>query len=260
MASVAVVWPWCMGVLAFLWLLVLPPSDGFLFFALPSRATTSKWRDPRPLSTRVWLSQQPEESSSLPPVMNIHHTALKTRNITNAIQFYSLLGFSVQHKFRAGPARAAWLQLASSPSSRLEVIEVPGYMLQEEPGMRKRALDLMKRPELLGFNHLALDVTDQVKCGNSTSNTTTGTFADGTLLGYMKDLNATSWQRFNRTLRVALQPKQQLIGNEVYELGFIYDADGCLVEFLHKQSQLSQDIDSGWDPWDGSGFVGGISS
>lgn len=32
----------------------------------------------------------------------IHHSALKTRNITTAMQFYSLLGFSVQHKFRAG--------------------------------------------------------------------------------------------------------------------------------------------------------------
>ena len=31
-----------------------------------------------------------------------HHVALKTRNITNAIQFYSMFGFEVHHKFRAG--------------------------------------------------------------------------------------------------------------------------------------------------------------
>ncbi len=73
-------------------------------------------------------------------------------------------------------------------------------------------------------------------------------------------LNSTSWDRFGKTLNIALEPQQQLIGNEVYELGFIYDADGCLVEFLHKQTELSQKIDSGWEPWDGTGFVGKLTS
>eukprot|EP00956_Cyclotella_meneghiniana_P024794 scaffold50417_cov68-Cyclotella_meneghiniana.AAC.1 len=38
-----------------------------------------------------------------------HHIALKTRNIENAIKFYSLLGFHVETKFISGPAKCAWL-------------------------------------------------------------------------------------------------------------------------------------------------------
>mmetsp|Transcript_14033 Transcript_14033/g.18290 ORF Transcript_14033/g.18290 Transcript_14033/m.18290 type:complete len:130 (+) Transcript_14033:618-1007(+) len=127
-------------------------------------------------------------------------------------------------------------------------------MLQEEPGTRKRALDLMKRPEFLGWNHVALDVTDQVVSMNEQDPN------NGTLYGYMQLLNATSWDTFGRTLPVALEPQQKMIGNEVYELGFLYDADGCLIELLHKQAELSQQINSGWEPWDGTGFVGGLPS
>ena len=98
-----------------------------------------------------------------------HHTAVKTRNIENAIKFYSLLGFEVETKFVAGPARAAWLLHESSTSdqptsnnsqSRIELIEVPSYMLNEPEGKQKRAIDLTRREELLGLNHLALDVTN----------------------------------------------------------------------------------------------------
>lgn len=91
----------------------------------------------------------------------IHHTAVKTRNITVAIQFYSLLGFEVEARFRTGPARAAWLTQASN--SRLELIEVPSYLLDEPEGMKRRALNLVERQELLGWNHLALDVTEPLR-------------------------------------------------------------------------------------------------
>ncbi len=53
-----------------------------------------------------------------------------------------------------------------------------------------------------------------------------------------------------------MPPKQQIIGRQVYELAFLYDADGCLIELLHLQNELPQQLDSGWDPWDGTGFVG----
>lgn len=71
----------------------------------------------------------------------------------------------------------------------------------------------------------------------------------------MQDLNSTSFEHFGKSLRVAVKPRQQIIGGSVYELGFIYDADGALVEFLHKQTDLEQDVDSGWEVWDGKGFV-----
>ena len=186
----------------------------------------------------------------------IHHTAVKTRNITTAIQFYSLLGFSLNCKFRAGPARAAWLEsLPNSPISnhstcRLEIIEVPPYMLNEQNGTRKRAIDLMERPEFLGHNHLALDVTNQIGTRFNNSNVT------ARLQIWMDNLNEKSVKDFGKKLRVALAPRQQLIGRTVYELAFVYDADGALVELLYKQGELAQDVQSGWEPWDGKGFIG----
>ena len=36
---------------------------------------------------------------------------------------------------------------------------------------------------------------------------------------------------------------------------FIYDADGALLELIRKQGDLPNDVESGWEPWDGTGFV-----
>jgi catechol 2,3-dioxygenase-like lactoylglutathione lyase family enzyme len=213
----------------------------------------------RPCSPRCRLSQfQMAESNnneprSLPSSLYIHHAALKTRNITTAIQFYTLLGFSVSCKFRAGPARAAWLEFplqepnySNHHTCRLEIIEVPSYMLNEQEGTRKRAIDLMERQDFLGHNHLALDVTNQIENWNATRS----------LQVWMDDLNDKSMEVSGKKLRIALAPRQQLIGSAVYELAFLYDADGSLVELLYKQSALEQEIQSGWEPWDGKGFTG----
>jgi catechol 2,3-dioxygenase-like lactoylglutathione lyase family enzyme len=240
-------------------------------------------------SSDLPLSQQPQ----LPPVyLQIHHTALKTRNITNAIAFYSLLGYQVASKFRAGPARAAFLELpqgntaavSAASVSRLELLEVPAYMLPS-PGVR--APNLMDQPTALGYNHVALDVTFQIQqmqvmqqehdekeldsttrnttastSSASTSTTSTSTTTSSTvnvsLADWMSRLNTTSVELFGKTLRVALEPQQQIIGRNVYELAFLFDADGCLVELLNLQSvlPLTVNVQSGWEPWDGTGFIG----
>jgi catechol 2,3-dioxygenase-like lactoylglutathione lyase family enzyme len=235
-------------------------------------------------SSDLPLSQQPQ----LPPVyLQIHHTALKTRNITNAIAFYSLLGYQVASKFRAGPARAAFLELpqgntaavSAASVSRLELLEVPAYMLPS-PGVR--APNLMDQPTALGYNHVALDVTfqiqqmqvmqqehDEKELDSTTRNTTASTSSASTstttsstvnvsLADWMSRLNTTSVELFGKTLRVALEPQQQIIGRNVYELAFLFDADGCLVELLNLQSvlPLTVNVQSGWEPWDGTGFIG----
>jgi len=128
-----------------------------------------------------------------------HHAAMKTRNITVAIQFYSLLGFQVETKFWAGPARAAWM------------------------GTKRRAMNFMERQELLGWNHLALDATHAMQEKGYSQ-----------LADWIQDLNATSLASFGKSLRVTLEPRQQIIGDSVYELAFLYDADGALVEFVHN--------------------------
>ncbi|CAB9513946.1 glyoxalase bleomycin resistance protein dioxygenase [Seminavis robusta] len=159
------------------------------------------------------------------------------------MDFYSLLGFQVSTQFRAGPAKAAWLeQQPGITGCRLELIEVPEYVLQEPEGMKRRAVDLMAQQQLLGHNHMALDVTAQIQQQQQSSN--------HNLTTWLEALNQTSLQRWNRTLRIALPPQQQMIGQGVYELAFLYDADGALVELLHKQTQLEQTVDSGWQPWE----------
>eukprot|EP00980_Cylindrotheca_fusiformis_P028309 scaffold22591_cov125-Cylindrotheca_fusiformis.AAC.5 len=177
----------------------------------------------------------------------IHHTAIKTRNITVAMQFYGLLGFEPKTKFRAGPARAAWLeqQCGSPTGAILELIEVPSHMLNEPEGMKARAIDLSQRQSLLGLNHFALDVSTSVKENEMSS-----------LAEWLDFLNEKSVKQFGKNLRIALEPQQQLIGRGVYELAFLYDADGALVELLNKKKDLPQEIDSGWEPWDGKGFSG----
>ena len=125
------------------------------------------------------------ETSQAPNSLYLHHTAIKTRNIETAIKFYSLFGFEIEHKFRAGPARAAWLTNSyftndddeevddeginkemikgqNDVASRIELIEVPAYMLNEKENTIKRAIDLVQNESLLGLNHYALDVTSYI--------------------------------------------------------------------------------------------------
>jgi hypothetical protein len=73
----------------------------------------------------------------------------------------------------------------------------------------------------------------------------------------MQTLNATSVEKFGIGLRVALEPRQQIIGKSVFELAFLFDADGALIEFVNKQSNVEQEMSSGWEVlvWDGKGFV-----
>ena len=265
-----------------------------------SRRRLQQQLDSSPLQPTTTVAANSSSSSSLlnssPPAMSTaiqsHHVAVKTRNIEVAIQFYSLLGFHVETKFVAGPARAAWL-LHGNPNdnddddddssttikSRIELIEVPDYMLNEPEGMIKRALDLTKREELLGLNHFCLDVTRNciipqptpTNCGddslisniNDAATTTTKTTSSDSssscslynLQEWLDDLNNLSIATFGKSLRIALQPTKRIIGRDVYEMAFIYDADGTLVELLNWSGRLEQKVGSGWEPWNGEGFV-----
>lgn len=131
-------------------------------------------------------------------------------------------------------------------------------MLNEPEGMQKRAINLSKREELLGLNHFALDVTNNIPRPNNDD----GASADGTacalyqLQEWLDDLNALSIDKFGKSLRVALSPTKRIIGRDVYEMAFLYDADGALVELLNHSGRLKQEMTmDGWEPWDGQGFV-----
>jgi hypothetical protein len=114
----------------------------------------------------------------------------------------------------------------------------------------------MQHQDVLGYNHVALDVTLQIQqLQQSHSQSLLG--SNATLADWVSQLNASSVERFGKSLRVALEPRQQMIGRGVYELAFLYDADGCLVELLRCTGGLPQNLQSGWEPWNGEGFVGG---
>jgi catechol 2,3-dioxygenase-like lactoylglutathione lyase family enzyme len=209
------------------------------------------------------FDEEVESTDNNDVVGYIHHTAMKTRNITLAIEFYSLLGFEPTAKFKAGPAKAAWMMTKTLPKSRIELIEVPSYLLNEPEGMKRRALDLFKFQEYLGMNHLALDVTNSIQNSNLTNTNVNDTNnnkdkdkdnINNLLLSvWMESLNEKSLKQFQKSLRVALEAEQFMVGNIVYERAFIYDADGSLIELLRKATELPQYIDplSGWNNYDG---------
>ena len=151
-------------------------------------------------------------------------------------------------------------------------------MLNEPEGMKRRALDLTKREELLGLNHFCLDVTncivrpedkqsggggdaslisniDTVTTKTTSVNNNSSSCSLYNLQEWLDDLNQLSIETFGKSLRIALHPTKRIIGRDVYEMAFIYDADGTLVELLKWSNRLEQVVGSGWEPWDGEGFV-----
>jgi len=188
-----------------------------------------------------------------------HHTAIRTGDIENAMKFYSLLGFEVEAKFRAGPARAAWLSCdmtgfskdGSRCMARLELIEVPSYMLHEEK-QKNRAIDLLQKETLLGLNHVAFDVTELIRYEQTLQENPEVIYS---LQDWLDKVDIKSQERFGKSLRVALPPWLQNIGRDIYEMAFLYDADGSLVELLRWTKTLDQDMESGWEPWDGKDFL-----
>lgn len=213
----------------------------------PSSATAEKEsHTPTVEEDREEVSASSDESESVPErptpslpsngvSVALHHTAIRTRDIEAAMSFYSLLGFQETCKFRAGPAKACWLSLPEG-GARLELIEVPRH-LWREPNGRPRAPDLMSQSTVLGLNHVALDVTLQIQSAGMLS-----------LGEWLTALVEKSWEEFEKVPRVALEPEERIIGQSVFEVAFIYDADGSLVELLHEKSQLKQPMSSGWEP------------
>jgi hypothetical protein len=56
-------------------------------------------------------------------------------------------------------------------------------------------------------------------------------------------------------LRVAMEPKQIIVGQDVYEMAFIYEPDGALIELLSFQTRLQSKIEyDGWEPWKETSF------
>lgn len=144
----------------------------------------------------------------------MHHASIRTADIHRAIAFYELLGFTVQERFTAGMTLACWLE---GLGGRIELIQIP----QPRP-----APDAFGDEHYVGYYHLSFDLTDRTS----------------DLPSWLAALRAhfeTAAQERSEALqplRVLLEPTQQMIGDCVYEVAFIADADGLPLEFMRMMS------------------------
>ena len=129
----------------------------------------------------------------------LHHISIRTADIHRAIAFYEKLGFTVKERFTTGYTLACWLE---GLQGRIELIQIP------EP---KPAPDAFGDEHYVGYYHISFDLTE-----------------------ITEDL--TSWlEKFkqdNESLQVLLEPKQQMIGDRIYEVMFIADPDGLPIELI----------------------------
>lgn len=140
----------------------------------------------------------------------LHHTSIRTANIHRAIAFYEKLGFSVCERFNAGITLACWLE---GLGGRIELIQIP------EP---KPAPDAFGDEHYVGYYHLSFDITNSSTDLPSWLESLRQSFAEA---------SSQNPEQFH-PLKVLLEPTQQIIGEQVYEVAFIADTDGLPLEFL----------------------------
>lgn len=148
----------------------------------------------------------------------MHHASIRTANIHRAIAFYEQLGFTVCERFTAGITLACWME---GLNGRIELLQVP------EP---RPAADAFSDEHYTGYYHLSFDLTEQVNSLPEWLSQLEQQFAE-----------ATQVQSQCPPLTILLKPTQQMIGNHVYEVAFIADADGLPLEFLRRMGQVQAD-------------------
>lgn len=145
----------------------------------------------------------------------MHHASIRTANIYRAIAFYEQLGFQVCERFTAGITLACWME---GLGGRIELLQVP----QPRP-----AADAFSDEHYTGYYHLSFDLTEMID----------------DLPDWLDRLKV----KFNQAardsdqlqpLQVLLEPTQQIIGDRVYEVTFIADADGLPLEFIRVMAKI----------------------
>ena len=147
----------------------------------------------------------------------MHHASIRTANIHRAIAFYEQLGFTVCERFTTGYTLACWME---GLGGRIELIQIP------EP---KPAPDAFADEHYVGYYHLSFDVTEMTADLRS-------------WLASVKELMALaseSQPEQLQPLKVLLEPTQQQIGDRIWEVAFIADADGLPLEFIRLLAKLN---------------------
>lgn len=145
----------------------------------------------------------------------MHHASIRTANIFRAIAFYEQLGFVVCERFTTGYTLACWME---GLGGRIELIQIP----QPKP-----AADPFGDEHYVGYYHLSFDLTQ----------------ATADLPTWLEEVKArfASAQQAQpdeiQPLKILLEPEQQMIGDRVYEVAFLADADGLPLEFIRILGQ-----------------------
>jgi catechol-2,3-dioxygenase len=145
----------------------------------------------------------------------MHHASIRTANIHHAIAFYEQLGFQVCERFTAGITLACWME---GLGGRIELIQVP----QPRP-----AADAFEDEHYTGYYHLSFDLTDRVNDLPQWLDRLKAQFSEAS-----RDSDQI------QPLKVLLEPVQQIIGDRVYEVAFVADADGLPLEFIRVLGTL----------------------
>lgn len=146
----------------------------------------------------------------------MHHASIRTANIHRAITFYEQLGFTVSERFTTGYTLACWME---GLGGRLELIQIP----QPHP-----APDSFEDEHYVGYYHLSFDITHVAAELPSWLTALKERFASA------QKAQPEQYQ----PLKVLLEPTQQQIGDQIYEVAFIADADGLPLEFIRVLAKL----------------------
>jgi catechol 2,3-dioxygenase-like lactoylglutathione lyase family enzyme len=142
----------------------------------------------------------------------MHHASIRTANIHRAIAFYEKLGFTVCERFTTGYTLACWME---GLNGRIELINIP----QPKP-----APDAFEDENYVGYYHLSFDLTQKVTDLPNWLNSLKQEFESA----------AIAEPEMFQPLKILLEPAQQMIGNNVYEVVFIADSDGLPLEFIRQ--------------------------
>ncbi|MBW4678327.1 MAG: VOC family protein [Desmonostoc geniculatum HA4340-LM1] len=141
----------------------------------------------------------------------MHHASIRTANIHRAIAFYENLGFTISERFTTGYTLACWME---GLGGRIELIQIP------EP---KPAPDAFADEHYVGYYHLSFDLSEM------TPDLSTWLTSLQERVLKVEELEP---------LKVLLEPTQQQIGDRIYEVAFIADADGLPLEFIRVLAKL----------------------
>jgi catechol 2,3-dioxygenase-like lactoylglutathione lyase family enzyme len=219
-------------------------TQSFLFRGLATDSVLSQI-DPTALITEKLYSNRPVSIRHLsaicsplvydPSVLGprnpanpmLHHASIRTADIHRAIAFYERLGFTVQERFTTGMTLACWME---GLGGRIELIQIP------EP---HPAADAFHDEHYTGYYHLSFDLTDQVASLPAWLAALRQAFADGNTETGSVPAGSDSDRAAAGMLRVLLEPQQQIIGDLVYEVVFLADADGLPLEFIRVLGHVS---------------------